>query len=117
MKRFVLAAALALVGALGFSNTADAQYVYGYRTFVPGGGVVQNTTFATPFGVRSTAGIYTPFGSTYRSNYADVWGNSAFRTGGYSPYTNFGYRTGYNYTPYGFYGPSYNRFGYGGFRW
>ncbi len=53
MNRFVIASALGIIGALGFANTADAQYVYGYRTYVPGAGVVvRSQTYATPFGAQ-----------------------------------------------------------------
>ena len=115
MKRFLIASALALTGALGFAQTADAQYVYGYQTYVPGAGVVvRSQTYATPFGVQTTNGYYSPFTglNANQSYYSDAWGNQGVRMSGYNPYSNFGYRSGYNFTPYGFYGPAYNRYGY-----
>ena len=106
MKRFFLASALAIVGALGFAGNADAQYVYGYQTYVPGAGVVvRNQTYATPFGVQRTQGYYSPFtgGGESQSYYADAWGNQGVRTNGYNPFTNSGYQSGYSYTPnYGY---------------
>ena len=117
MKRFILAAAFALVGAVGFANTAHAQYVYGYRTYVPGAGVVvQSQTYATPFGVQSSQGYYSPYNgfSSFRSNYSDAWGNQSVRVSGYNPYTNYGYRSGYSVSPYGY--STYNRSGFG-YRW
>lgn len=119
MKRFLFAAAFALVGALGSAGTADAQYVYGYRTFVPGGGVIASQTYATPFGVRTMQGYSSPFTgvNSRQSFYADAWGNRSAFVGGFNPYTGFGYRSGVNFTPWGFYGPTYNRFGAYGYRW
>jgi hypothetical protein len=117
MKRFIIAAAFALVGALGFSNSANAQYVYGgYSTFVPGG-VVQNRTYATPYGYRTTQNFYSPYSgfSNRQTQYADAWGNRGVWNSGYNPVGNFGYRTGYNYSP--FYGPSVYRYGTFGYRW
>ena len=118
MNRFILTAALAVVGAVGFSSTASAQYNYGYRTFVPGTGiVVQNQTYVSPFGVQRTQGYYSPYTglSSYQTGYANAWGNQGIRVGGYNPYTNFGYRAGYSVSPFGY--STYNRFGYGGYRW
>lgn len=117
MKRFIVTAALALAGALGCSNTADAQYVYGYRTFVPGAGVVQNQMYATPFGYRTTQGFYSPYSgfSNRQTTYADVWGNRGVWNSGYNPVGNFGFRSGYNFSP--FYGPSVYRYGTFGYRW
>lgn len=111
MKRFFLASAFAVFGALGFAGTADAQYVYGYQTYVPGAGVVvRNQTYATPFGVQRTQGYYSPFtgGGESQSYYADAWGNQGFRTSGYNPFTNSGYQNGYSYAPS--YGYNTNRF-------
>ena len=117
MKRFTLVAALALVGALSFSNTADAQYVYGYRTYVPGAGVVQNSAYATPFGYRTTQSFYSPYNgfSARQTQYADAWGNRGTWNSGYNPIDNFNYRSGYNYSPV--FGPSFYRYGNFGYRW
>jgi len=120
MRRFLFAAALALAGAVGFANTADAQYVYGYQTYVPSAGVVvRGQTYTTPFGLQTTQGYYSPYTGlgARQSYYADVWGNQGVRIGGYNPYSNFGYRSGYNYTPYGFNGPAFYPYGYSYSRW
>jgi hypothetical protein len=112
MKRFILTVALAVAAALGFSKTADAQYTYGYSTYVPGAGAYLGTqTWATPFGVRTTQGYYSPFTGVYgnQSYYSNIYGWSGYRVGGYNPYTNFGYRGMYNYNPYMNMG---NRYGY-----
>lgn len=106
MYRFAIASALTLVGALGFASTADAQYRYGYQTYVPGAGVVvRSQTYATPFGVQTTQGYYSPFtGQNARqSYYSDAWGNQSARVSGYNPYTNYGYQSGYSYAPNNFY--------------
>jgi len=117
MNRFILAAAFAIVGSLAFTSKADAQYVYGYRTYVPGAGVIQNRSVATPFGFQQSSGFYSPYTgqSSYQSSYSNVWGNAGFRSGGFNPYTGFGYKSGYNFSP--FYGPSFYRYGTFGYRW
>src|SRR5438067_10372 len=113
MYRFLFASTLAVTGVFGFAKTADAQYSYGYQTYVPGG-VVNNRTVITPFGAQSVNRYYSPYTgfSARQTYYADAWGNEAARLNTYNPYINFGYRTGYSYTPYGFNGPAYNPYGY-----
>lgn len=115
MSKFILTAALAATGALGFAGKADAQVSYGFQTYVPGANVVVGERiYATPFGARAVERIYSPFtGFQARGSVsANVFGNYSTRLNGYNPYYNLGYRSGYNYTPYGFYGPRYNRYGY-----
>src|SRR5258708_7912159 len=115
MKRFVIASALAVVGALGFSNTADAQYVYGYQAAVPGTGiVVRNQTFATPFGIQNTQGFYSPYTGLWARQWvsADVGGNQSAGVSGSTRYTNLGSRRGYSAMRYTFYGLSVTRYGY-----
>lgn len=109
MNRFVIASALAIVGALGFASNADAQYVYGYQTFVPGAGVVvRNQGVASPFGVQTSQSYYSPFtgAGAQQSYYADGWGNQAASASGYNPFTNYGYQqSSYSYAP-NYYAPT-----------
>ncbi|MDB5306261.1 MAG: hypothetical protein JWO38_463 [Gemmataceae bacterium] len=124
MNRYLIVTALAVAGAFGSAGKASAQYVYGYNTYVPGAGVVVGgTTYATPFGAQSVTGYYSPFTGlgAQQYSYGDVFGNQAARVSGYNPWANFGYRSGYSYSPggvyNGFFGPSYTapygtRYGY-----
>src|SRR5207249_3723706 len=102
MKRFFLATALAVAGALASADKADAQVVYGYNTYVPSAGVVVGgTNYITPYGVGTRTAYYSPFtGVTARETYyTDVFGNEAARVGVYNPWVNLGYRSGYIYSP------------------
>jgi len=112
MRRFLIAAALAVGGALGVADTASAQVYYGgYNTFVPGTGtVVGGNTYATPFGAYNTGGYYSPWtGVTGQQGfYSDVYGNQAARAYSYNPWTNVGMARGYAVSPGGFYGPYYS---------
>lgn len=115
MKRFLIAAALALTGALGFADSAHAQYVYGYNNnVVPGVGVVGNRTYVTPFGAQSLTQSYSPYsGLTRQSYYTDVFGNQTTRFNTYNPYTNYGYSRGYTTSPNVFGAPVYRNYYYG----
>jgi hypothetical protein len=113
MNRFLIAAALAVTGALAFSDTANAQYSYGYNTVVPGYGVVGNRTFVTPFGTRTVTQAYSPWtGMNRQSLYMDAFGNRATRLNTYNPYLNLGVNRGYAVSP-GYFGvPYYRNYGY-----
>lgn len=114
MKRFILAAALALVGAFGFTNTAHAQYVYGYNTYNPyTGSVISRSGVLTPFGTQATYGYYNPYTgwSGQRSFYQNPWGTSVYRSYGGNQFGN-GYNSGYYYPGFGMspYAGSFYRF-------
>jgi len=96
MKRFILAAALALVGVTGSSGKADAQLFYPGYAF-PGGGSVWTGGY----------GFYTP-GFSVSFGSPGYYGSSGW---GYNPYY-AGYYSGYRpyYGGYRYYG------GYGGYR-
>jgi len=115
MKRFVLVAALAVVGALGFADRADAQYVYGFNTYNPyTGSIVTNRGVATPFGVQQSYGYYNPYtgAAGQRSLYQNPWGTTVYRSYGGNPMFGTGYNTGYYNPGFGInpYAGSYYRF-------
>jgi len=115
MTRYLLASALAMIGALGFAQKADAQFSYGYQTYVPGAGVMlRSQTLATPFGIQTMNRTYSPFTGfgARQYYYGDVWGNRAAMVGGYNSYMHLGYRSGYTYAPTYYGAPMHNRFGY-----
>jgi hypothetical protein len=102
MKRFAIAAALALGLTVGFADKADAQVVYGYNTVNPyNGTVVTNRTVITPFAAQSGTAYYNPYfgygGQQFM--YQNTWGTQFSRGYGVSPY--YG---GYNY---GYYQPGF----------
>ena len=96
MKRFIVAAALAVALGLGTSSKASAQIVYGYS--VPNaGGVVNGGTVFVPGGYKTFENFYSPFtgvtmGNVYGTN---VFGQSFGKSYTYNPWLNLGYRTGY----------------------
>src|SRR5437870_1627340 len=102
MKRFVLAAALAVAFGLWSADKASAQIVYSYN--VPNaGGVVSGGTILTPGGYKTIDNYYSPFtGVMQRQVYGtDVFGQSYGRSYGYNPWTGWGYKTGfYQPNPY-----------------
>jgi hypothetical protein len=101
MKRFALAAVLAVAGALGLSGTADAQFVTGYNTYNPYSGVIVSRGMGYyPGATASSTAFYNPFWGYggQQAAYADIFGNRTVRGFGYNPYT------GLNYT-YGVYNP------------
>lgn len=98
MKRFAIAAALAVVLGLGFSGKADAQYFYRNTAITPGGGLITTNQVYTPFGVQAR-NIYVapngavkrqyitgnPFGNTYFSNGFNPNTGAFFNRGFYQP--------------------------------
>jgi hypothetical protein len=104
MKRFAIAAGLALVLALGTAETADAQYIYGYNTVNPYTGTVYGRQMViTPFAAQSYNTYYNPWtGMTgQRVMYQNVWGTTLNRGYGYNPYWGTGYTSGYYYPGFG----------------
>jgi len=59
MKKFIAAAAFALVLGLGTSNTAHAQLVYGF-TVPTDGGIESTATRWTTFGPQTTTNFFSP---------------------------------------------------------
>jgi len=98
MKRFILAAALAVGAGLGFADKADAQYVYGYNTYNPyTGNVVTNRGVITPFGSQAAYGYYNPYTGSggQRYMYQNPYGTTIYRSQGGNPYYGTGYSSGY----------------------
>jgi hypothetical protein len=116
MKRFIVAAALAVAIGFGTAATADAQYVIQYNRVTPNGGVA-TTNQVYNLGTYQTYNTYvSPFGNVRQSAYyADVFGNRAGAANGFNNWTGYGYNRGfYNPGPfmnpyggynYNFYGP------------
>jgi len=108
MKRFAIAAALAVVLGLGFAGTADAQYVIRYTTPTPNGGLYMTNQVYSPFGVYQAQNIYvSPYGAVKRqAYYGDAFGNTYGRAYGFN---SFGaYNRGFYTNPYVPYGTGYN---------
>ncbi|MCI0702324.1 MAG: hypothetical protein L0241_14675 [Planctomycetia bacterium] len=116
MKRFAIAAALALVIGLGTAATADAQYVQRYGTITPNGGYA-TVTNVYGFGAYQTYQTYSaPFGTVgRRTYYTDVFGNSYGQSYRYNSWSGIGNTRGFYQpspyvNPYG--GYYYNFYGY-----
>jgi hypothetical protein len=96
MKRFAIAAGLALVLAIGSASRADAQVVYGYGV-TPTGTVRSNYTVVTPYSAQSAATYYNPYlgygGQRY--TYQNAMGAGISTGSGVSPY--YGPYSYYNY--------------------
>jgi hypothetical protein len=112
MKRFVIAAALAVVLGLGASGKASAQIVYGYSAPVPGG-IATTGTVITPGGYQTFDRFTSPFGVTGDVYGTNIFGQSFGRSYWFNPWSNLGYRTGF-YQPNYFIWPN-GGFTYGGF--
>jgi len=114
MKRFALAGVLAVVLGLGAAGRADAQIVYGYNTYAPGG-VASYGTMVGPFGYKNVGTYYSPWTGTYQQQVygANLWGNSYGSSSFYNPWVG-GVRTGY-YQPNPFYSP-FGGYNYGYYR-
>jgi len=110
MKRFVVAAALAVAVGLGTSGKADAQIVYGY-SMPTYNGVVSGGTAYTPFGVQSFQKYYSPYLGSYGNLYAaNMFGQAYARSFNYNPWLNMGYRSMY-------YQPNYYMWPGAGYTW
>jgi hypothetical protein len=104
MRRFVLAATLAAVSAVGFSDTANAQVVVnvggvGAGPIFPGGGLA-----------------YT---SSYGFGFSPYYGYAYYPTSGYTLGRNYGLPTdtlGFTYGTYYYPGVYYRSGYYGGYR-
>jgi hypothetical protein len=112
MKRFVVAAALAVAFGLGTSGKADAQIVYTYNRPV-GGGVVSGGTVFVPGGYKTFQNYYSPFtgvmtNQVYGQNFL---GQAYGRNYGYNPWTGLNYQSGF-YQPNYWFNPA-GGFSYG----
>lgn len=124
MTRFILAATLAVGGTLGLAGTSDAQVVYGYSTFTPGGALVTNRQVYTPFAAQSATSVFNPWTgySAQRFGYNDVFGTQVGRSVGVNPLLGTGYNLGYTWVnpvnPFmPAYGTGFGMPGYGFRRW
>ena len=112
MKRFSIAAALAVAIGFGTAATADAQYVIPYAGVTPNGGVVTGNSIYN-LGTYQSYGTYiSPFGTVrQQAYYTDVFGNTAGAARGYNTWNGSSYNRGY-YNPgpfmYPYGGYSYN---------
>lgn len=105
MKRFLFAAVLAVGAALATTDTADAQYVYRYGSYVPGYGGAYNRGFVTPYSTGYRTNYYSPYGGYgTQSYYGNAFGGQTATYQNYNPWTNTGVNRMYTTTP-GFYGP------------
>jgi hypothetical protein len=116
MKRFVIAATLAVAFGLGFAHTANAQYVLPYAGFTPNGGFDRGTTVITPGGVQSYNTYVSPFGTVKQSATAtNAFGTSIGVSRGFNPYTGIGFNRGF-YTPSPYLYPYGTGYGYNFYR-
>ena len=111
MKSFIVAAALAATGALGFASKADAQ-VY-VSTYTPGGGFVVSTGYPWGYGTYN----YPSYSWSY-TNPSYYWYSNPYY-GGYSSRYDTGYWPGGYFGGYPYYGGRYGGYRYGswGRRW
>ena len=110
MKRFIVAATVAVAMSVGFASSADAQIVYGYSA-PRGTGVMSGGTYLAPGVSQGFTSFYSPYtgvmrNRTFGQNYL---GQAYGLSSGYSPLTGMSYQRGY-YQP-NYWSP------YGGYRW
>ena len=117
MKRFAIAAALAVVLGLGFAGKADAQYYYRNTAITPGGGLVTTNQVFVPGAGFQTRNVFVAPNGAVRRQYitGDPFGNTYF-SNGFNPNTGFMYNRGF-YQPNPFVYPYYGGYGYGFYRW
>jgi hypothetical protein len=116
MKRFLLAAVIAVALGHVSADKADAQIVYGY-TGPTYGGVTTSRTVIGPTWGQTYGGYYSPY-TGFRTGQAyatSVYGPTYARAYGYNPWTGTGYNDGYYYpspvSPFG--GYTYRTYVYG----
>jgi hypothetical protein len=102
MKRFAIAAALAVALGFGAASTARAQYIipYGgpYAAVTPNGGIVTGNSIYNLGGYQSYNTYVSPFGTVrQQSFYSNGYSSIGFAQG-FNPYTGFGYTRSY-YSP------------------
>jgi hypothetical protein len=102
VKRFVIAAAVAVALGLGTAATADAQYIIQYNRVTPNGGVASTDSIYN-LGSYQTLNTYvSPFGTVRQQAYGvNAFGNTFGAARGYNPWTGAGYNRGfYNSGPF-----------------
>ncbi len=114
MKRFAIAASLALVLGLTTATSAHAQFNYGYRVNPYSGTVRSNYSLVTPFSTQSRSSYYNPYlgYGGQRVQYQNSFGAGYTRGFGVNPYSG---PYSYNYyrtpiTPWGTTYPSWYMF-------
>ncbi len=115
MKRFAIAAALAIVFGLSAAGTADAQYIIQYNRLTPYGGVATTRQLYNLGTFQSYNTYVSPWGMmSQRYNYGDLYGNRFGVSNGFNAWNGFGYNRGF-YRPNPFMNPyggfSYNLYG------
>jgi hypothetical protein len=110
MKRFAIAAALALAIGLSAASTADAQYVIQYNRVTPNGGIATTRQLYNLGTMQQYNSYVSPWGTVrQQAYYTDVFGNSFGRAQGFSPYFGAYDRGFYQPNPFAFpYNPGYN---------
>lgn len=88
MKRFAIAAGLAVVLAFGSAGKADAQVMYGYGTNPYTGTMRSNYAVVTPFSAQSSSTYFNPYMGYGGQRYT------------YQNSLGAGYTTGYGLNPY-----------------
>jgi hypothetical protein len=111
MKRFVTAAALAVVLSFAFAETANAQIVYGYSA-PRGAGIVSGGTYLSPGLQQGYNSYYSPYSGMMMSQVygRNFLGQAYGQTYAYNPWTGLNYNSG-------FYQPNYWVNPYGGYSW
>ncbi len=111
MKRFAVAAALAVAIGFGTASNADAQYIIRYARPTPNGGVVTSNQLYNLGTYQSYNTYISPWGGVKQSQYySDVFGNSYGRVQGFNVYNGSSFNRGF-YQPSPFiapYGGGYN---------
>ena len=117
MKRFAIAAVIAVTLGLVSAEKADAQIVYGYSRPVVGGGIVTGRTAYVPGAVQSYNSYYSPFTGVVQSQaqYSDMFGQNYTRGFGYNPWTGLGYN--YQFYQPNYFAPALGGYNYGFRRW
>jgi hypothetical protein len=109
MRSFIYSAAIAVAAVLSQADRASAQYVYGYQTYVPGGAVVAQSGYLSPFNYGYGSGYVFPWTGVAGQQvyYGDYFGNRAAQAYTYNPWTNLGLGSVYYSSPGTFIGPYY----------
>jgi hypothetical protein len=102
MKRFVIAAAVAVALGLGTASTASAQYIIQYQRLTPSGGVVTTDSIYNLGAYQTYSTYVSPFGTVKQTAYGtNAFGTTFGVSRGYSPWSGFGYNRGfYSPTPF-----------------
>jgi hypothetical protein len=110
VKRFIIAAGVAVALGLGTAGTASAQYIIEYKRLTPNGGVVTTDSIYN-FGSYQTSNTYvSPFGTVRQQAYGvNAFGNTFGAARGFNPWTGAAYNRGfYNPGPFVYPGLGYS---------